>query len=71
MAATLRKSLKTIEDYKSTNPHYTDLLDILGEILILREQYRNNMKSSIFTVDENLITQKMEGGLPLIDFTGN
>ena len=71
MAATLRKSLKTIEDYKSTNPHYTDLLDILGEILILRDQYRNNMKNSIFTVDENLISQKMEGGLPLIDFTGN
>ena len=71
MAAKLRKSLKTIEDYKSINPHYTDLLDILGEILILREQYRNNMKSSIFTVDENLISQKMEGGLPLIDFVGN
>jgi FdhE protein len=71
MAAQLRKSLKTIEDYKSINPHYTDLLDILGEILILREQYRNNMKSSIFAVDENLISQKMEGGLPLIDFTGN
>jgi len=31
MAATLRKSLKTIEDYKATNPIYTDLLDILGE----------------------------------------
>ena len=71
MAATLRKSLKTIEDYKSISPHYTDLLDILGEILILREEYRNNMKSSIFTVDENLISQKMEGGLPLIDFAGN
>ena len=66
MAATLRKSLKTIEDYKSTNPHYTDLLEILGEILILREQYRNNMESSIFTVNENIISQKMEGGLPLI-----
>jgi FdhE protein len=71
MAAQLRKSLKTIEDYKSMNPHYTDILDILGEILILREQYRNNMKSSIFTVDENLISPKMEGGLPLIDFAGN
>jgi len=71
MAATLRKSLKTIEDYKSTNPHYTDLLEILGEILILREQYRHNMQSSIFTVNENVISQKMEGGLPLIDFAGN
>ena len=71
MAVMLRKSLKTIEDYKNSNPHYTDLLDILGEILILREKYRNNMQSSIFTVDENIISQKMEGGLPLIDITGN
>ncbi|PKN51443.1 MAG: formate dehydrogenase accessory protein FdhE [Deltaproteobacteria bacterium HGW-Deltaproteobacteria-13] len=68
--ATLRKSLKTIEDYKSANPHYTELLDIMADILILREEYRNNMKDSIFHVDENLITQKMEGGLPLIDFMG-
>jgi len=67
MAVTLRKSLKTIEDYKSTNPHYTDLLDILADILILREEYRKNMKDSIFRVEENLIAQKMEGGLPLID----
>ena len=70
MAATLRKSLKTIEDYKLTNPHYTDLLDIMADILILREEYRNNMKDSIFQVDEKLIAQKMEGGLPLIDFAG-
>jgi hypothetical protein len=53
MAATLRKSLKTIEDYKMTNPHYTDLLDILAEILILREEYRKSMKSPIFSVQEN------------------
>jgi FdhE protein len=70
MAETLCKSLKTIEDYKSANPHYTDLLDIMADILILREEYRKNMKDSIFCVEENLITQKMEGGLPLIDFTG-
>jgi FdhE protein len=70
MAATLRKSLKTIEDYKSANPHYTELLDIMADILILREEYLNNMKDSIFNVDENLISQKMKGGLPLIDFAG-
>jgi FdhE protein len=70
MAVTLRKSLKTIEDYKSTNPHYVDLLDILADILILREEYRKNMKDSIFRVEENLIAQKMEGGLPLIDIAG-
>jgi FdhE protein len=71
MAATLRKSLKTIEDYKSANPHYTELLDIMADILILREEYLNHMKDSIFNnVEENLISQKMKGGLPLIDFTG-
>jgi FdhE protein len=70
MSATLRKSLKTIEDYKAANPHYTELLDIMADILILREEYRNNMKDSIFQVEENLIAQKMEGGLPLVDFTG-
>ena len=48
MAATLRKSLKTIEDYKVTNPHYTDLLDILAEILILREAYRKEYDESYF-----------------------
>jgi len=70
MVATLRKSLKTIEDYKMANPHYRDILDIMADILILREEYRNNMKDSIFQVDENLIARKMEGGLPLIDFSG-
>ena len=70
MAAILHKSLKTIEDYKSANPHYTDLLDILAEILILREEYRNSMQESIFSVDERIISQKMVGGLPLIDMTG-
>ncbi len=70
MGATLRKSLKTIEDYKSANPHYTELLDIMADILILRKGYRNSMKDPLFRVEENLITKKMEGGLPLIDFTG-
>lgn len=70
MAAKLRESLQTIEDYKATNPHYTDLLDILAEILILREQYRKNMTRPIFSVEEKLIPGKMEGGLPLVDIAG-
>jgi FdhE protein len=70
MVATLPKSLKTIEDYKSANPHYTELLDIMADILILREEYLNNMKDAVFSVDENLIFQKMQGGLPLIDLAG-
>ncbi len=70
MATKLHKSLQTIEDYKTANPHYNEILDILGEILIVREEYRNNMKNSIFSVDEKIIARKMEGGLPLIDFAG-
>jgi FdhE protein len=70
MATKLRKSLQTIEAYKTTNPHYKDLLDILAEILVLREEYRHNMKKAIFTVDEKIISKKMEGGLPLIDIIG-
>lgn len=48
MATKLRKSLQKIEDYKTANPHYCEILDILGEILIVREEYRKNMKDSIF-----------------------
>ncbi|MDI6777026.1 MAG: formate dehydrogenase accessory protein FdhE [Syntrophales bacterium] len=65
----LKDALKTIEHYKSTNPIYEELLDILGEILILREEYQRKMKDTIFRVDENLIEKKMVGGLPLIDFS--
>lgn len=70
MVLTLRKSLQTIENYKIANPHYDEILDVLGEILILREEYRNNMKDCIFSVDERVIAGKMEGGLPLIDVAG-
>jgi FdhE protein len=70
MAATLRKTLQTIEDYKINSPHYADLLDILAEILILREGYRQSMKEPIFSVEEKLIPGKMAGGLPLIDLSG-
>jgi len=70
MSANLRKSLKTIEDYKTAHPHYTELLDIMADILILREEYRNKMKASIFDVDKHLISKKIEGGLPLVDFIG-
>ena len=70
MGSTLRKSLKTIEEYKTVNPHYTDLLDILADILILREEYRKNMTKPIFSVEDKLIPGKMAGGLPLIDLAG-
>ena len=65
----LRDALKTIEKYKSITPHYGELLDILGEILILREEYRRKMKKVIFPIDEGLMETKITGGLPLIDFS--
>jgi FdhE protein len=69
MPKMLRESLKTIEDYKTTSPHYVDLLDILSDILILREEHRKNMADVFTVVDESLIEKKMVGGLPLIDFS--
>jgi len=69
MAKILRDALKTIEKYKSITPHYGELLDILGEILILREEYRRKMKRVIFPIDEGLMETKITGGLPLIDFS--
>jgi FdhE protein len=69
MPKMLRESLKTIEDYKMTSPHYVDLLDILSDILILREEHRKNMADVFTVVDESLIEKKMVGGLPLIDFS--
>jgi FdhE protein len=69
MARVLKDTLKTIEYYKAQSPHYEELLDILGEILILREEYRRKLTKPVFPVDERLIATKMEGGLPLVDFS--
>ena len=69
MAKMLKDALKTIEKYKNITPHYGELLDILGEILILREEYRRKMKKVIFPIDEGLMEKKIYGGLPLIDFS--
>ncbi len=68
MAQALRDTLKTIDGYKNMNPHYEELLDILEEVLILRETYRRKIEEDIFNVDESLIEKKVEGGLPLVDF---
>jgi FdhE protein len=69
MAQLLTEALKTIEKYKSSSPHYTELLDILEEILILREKYQKKMKDVVFPVNETHIDKKIAGGLPLIDFS--
>jgi FdhE protein len=71
MGEILSKSLETIEKYKNMSPHYEELLEILEEILILREEYRRKLKEDVFSVDETHIDKKMSGGLPLIDFTQN
>jgi FdhE protein len=71
MAKILKETLKTIERYKNMNPHYVELLDILEEILILREEARSRMRDDIFNVDEALVQKKLDGGFPLIDFTKN
>ena len=69
MAEMLVETLKTIEQYKTVNPHYTELFDILSEILIVREEYRPAMRQINFPLDEKLIAKKLSGGLPLLDFT--
>jgi FdhE protein len=71
MAKILKETLKTIERYKNMNPHYVELLDILEEILILREEARRRTRDDIFNVAESLVQTKLDGGLPLIDFTKN
>jgi len=65
----LKDTLQNIQTYKNMHPHYRELLEILEEILILREEYRHRMKGNIFPVEEKLIAAKMTGGLPLIDFS--
>lgn len=67
MAKKLKETLKTIERYKTVNPHYVDLLDILEEILIKREAYKKEDHPNVFSVDEAIIPQKLQGGLPLVD----
>ncbi len=69
MATVLRDALKTIQNHRALNPHYAELLDILEEILILREEYRRRMDREIFPVDEKMVAAKMAGGFPLIDFS--
>ncbi|MBN1380811.1 MAG: formate dehydrogenase accessory protein FdhE [Deltaproteobacteria bacterium] len=69
MAKLLTDTLKTIEQYKSSNPHYTELLDILEDILILREEYQRKITDDAFPIDEKLIDKKISGGLPLVDFS--
>jgi hypothetical protein len=65
MATILKDSLQTIQTHRALSPHYTELLDILEEIMILREEYRRRIQRETFPVDEKLIPAKMAGGFPL------
>ena len=65
----LNEILKNIEEYKNENPHYRELFEMLGEILILREEFRRQLKKDIFGIDPAHVGSKLSGGLPLIDFS--
>jgi len=65
----LNQILKNIEEYKNENPHYRELFEMLGEILILREEFRRQLKNDIFGIDPAHVGSKLSGGLPLIDFS--
>jgi len=71
MPSLLRETLIRLEEYKFLIPHYKELLDILEEILILREEYSMKMNNGVFTVDDSLIDVKLSGGFPIIDITRN
>ena len=69
MAAMLKDALQNIQTHRTLSPHYSELLDILEEILILREEHRRRVKRDLFPVEAKLIPAKMVGGLPLVDFS--
>ena len=69
MGRALKETLKIIEEHKKTSPHYKDLMDMLEEIVILREEFRRNLKRDAFSVDERFVAAKLAGELPLVDFT--
>ena len=69
MAAMLKDALQNIQTHRTLSPHYSELLDILEEILILREEHRRRVKRDLFPVEAKLIPAKMAGGLPLVDFS--
>lgn len=69
MSQLLTQALKTIEFYKLTSLHHNELLDILADILVLRMEHKKGIENILFSVDERLITAKLQGGFPLIDFS--
>jgi FdhE protein len=69
MGKALKETLKTIEEHKKANPHYKELMDMLEEIMILREKFKRRLKKDVFPVDEKFLTAKLDGEFPLVDFS--
>jgi FdhE protein len=69
MASMLEQSLQKIQSHKVMSPHYAELLEILEEILILREEHRRRITRDVFPVERRHITAKIAGGFPLVDFS--
>lgn len=69
MSQLLTQALKKIELYKATSPHYNELLDILAEVLLLRQEQKKAIDNILFPVEERFIRAKIKGGFPLLDFT--
>ncbi len=69
MGKELQHTLEVIERHKRTNPQYSELLDILGEILILREEHRKRITENVFPIEGAHVEAKLKGGLPLVDFS--
>ncbi len=69
MGKALNETLKIIEEHKKSSPHYKELMDMFEEIVILREKFRRNLGKDVFPVDEKLLRAKLEGELPLVDFS--
>lgn len=67
--AKLQDNLKKIEKYKDASPHYKELLDIYGDILILREKFSRRKEKTVFKLDDRYVEKKLEGGLPLVDLS--
>jgi FdhE protein len=68
MAKALKDILKNIEEHKKASPHCKELMDMLEEIMILREEFRRKMKKDTFPVDARHVEAKLAGELPLVDF---
>jgi FdhE protein len=65
----LTRALKTIEAYKTKNLEGSEILDILGDILVLRDDYKKNAGPGLFEVTERLVKVKIASGFPLLDLS--